>query len=108
MSSSYFHPLTDEIIDTFASPQYDSFEGIGDVNCGFTYDDLRAAADWQLEQVIQAWEQYLEEPGTYTQAIRRFDQKLKAMRPQQQQQEEDNQWLTSTHWLTTSFDTIKN
>jgi hypothetical protein len=52
MSNSYFHPLTDEIIDTFASPQYDSFEGIGDVNCGFTYDDLRAAADWQLEQVI--------------------------------------------------------
>jgi hypothetical protein len=82
------HPLTDEIIDTFASPQYNSFVGIGDVDCGFTYDDLRAAADWQLDQVIQAWEQYLEEPGTYTQAIRCFDQKLKAMRPTTTQ--EDN------------------
>ena len=49
------HPLTDDIIDTLASPQYDDFGGdIGGVNTGFNYDDLRAAADWQLEQCI-AW-----------------------------------------------------
>ena len=48
------HPLTDDIIDTLASPQYDDFGGdIGGGNTGFTYDDLRAAADWQLEQVTK-------------------------------------------------------
>jgi hypothetical protein len=46
------------------------------------------AADWQLEQVIQTWEQCMEEPGTDFQVIRRFDQKLKAMRPTTTQ--EDN------------------
>ena len=47
------HPLTEEIINTFASPQYHDFGGdIGGVNTGFDYDDLRAAADWQLEQVV--------------------------------------------------------
>ena len=78
------HPLTDEIIDTLASPQYDCFEGVGDVNCGFTYDDMRAAADWQLKQVIQLWYQCLQcmlgEPGLI-EGIRRFDQKLRAMLP---------------------------
>ena len=48
------HPLTDDIIDTLASPQYDDFGGdIGGVNTGFTCDDLRAAADWQLEHVLK-------------------------------------------------------
>ena len=76
------HPLTDEIIDTLASPQYDDFGGdIGGVNTGFTYDDLRTAADWQLEQVIQAWEQCLEWPKTDIQNLLDFGQKLKAMRP---------------------------
>jgi hypothetical protein len=44
------HPLTDEIIDTFAFPQSDCFEGIGEIYLGFDHDDLRAAADWQLER----------------------------------------------------------
>ncbi|MGB0143086.1 MAG: hypothetical protein ACPF8W_08390 [Luminiphilus sp.] len=61
------HPLTDDII------RYDKKLGCHDLGTWiYTENDLRAAADWQ---------QYLEEPGTYTQAIRRFDQKLKAMRP---------------------------
>jgi len=47
------HPLTDDIINTFASPQYDYFEGIGEINLGYDYDDLRAGADWQLKQVIE-------------------------------------------------------
>ena len=42
---------------------------------------MRAAADWQLKKVIQAWEQCIEEPGTDIQLVRRFGQKLKAMRP---------------------------
>ena len=40
-------------------------------------------ADCQLEQVVQAWNQCMEEPGTDIQVIRRFDQKLKALRPQE-------------------------
>ena len=84
------HPLTDEIIDTFASPQYDSFEGIGDVNCGFTYDDLRAAADWQLEELTK-WlkgntANYVG-AGCYFHTESFLDDLKKAMRPQQQQQE---------------------
>ena len=79
------HPLTDEIIDTLASPQYDDFGGdIGGVNTGFNYDDMRAAADWQMKQVIQLWYQCLQcmlgEPGLI-EGIRRFDQKLRAMLP---------------------------
>ena len=46
-------------------------------------DNMRDAADWQLEQVVRAWEQCMEEPGTDIQVIRRFEQKLKAMRPQE-------------------------
>jgi len=77
------HPLNGEIIDTFASPQYDSFEGIGDVNCGFTYDDLRAAADWQLEQDAEAWKTILNRlemipPHVVDSIIEEFKQ---AMRP---------------------------
>ena len=78
------HPLTNEICEELSScitilnaGDADPYISPFDVEC-----DMQRAADWQLEQVIQAWEQYLEEPGTYTQAIRRFDQKLKAMRPQ--------------------------
>ena len=64
------HPLTDKIMVELQGAQVDSLECY-----------MRAAADWQLQQVIQAWNHYLEEPGTYTQATRRFDQTLKAMRP---------------------------
>jgi len=74
------HPLTDDIIDTLASPQYDCFEGIGDVNCGFTYDDLRAAADWQLEQVIE-WIKEKEYDQVDYDEIIYADDLRKAMRP---------------------------
>lgn len=51
-----------------------------------TLRGILAIIDWQLEQVIQAWEQcyetfLLEEPTTNIQIIHRFDLKLKAMRP---------------------------
>jgi len=81
MSSSYFHPLTDEIIDTFASPQYDYFEGIGDVNCGFTYDDLRAAADWQLKEVLKCLNETIFERGSSFEAVNIPEELEKAMRP---------------------------
>ena len=76
------HPLTDDIIDTLASPQYDDFGGdIGGVNTGFNYDDLRAAADWQLEQVIKALNQCKKEKRSCCEVLYLFHQKLEAMRP---------------------------
>jgi len=71
------HPLTDEICDEIRESIY-----VCDPK------NMRAAADWQLEQVVQAWEQCMEDPGTDIQVIRRFGQKLKAMRPTTTQ--EDN------------------
>ena len=88
------HPLTDEIIDkiTVDGQQY----------C-YPYDenDMRAAADWQLEQVIDAWEnawqsdlehgvKCLSEESAKNLAanypkIFAFGEVLAAMRPQQQQ-----------------------
>ena len=48
------HPLTDEIIRKNFTPDYDYFEGLeGEICLGFSDDDLRSAADWQLEQVIE-------------------------------------------------------
>jgi len=75
------HPLTDEIcraIDDKASTKTNDWKGC-----------MRAGADWQLEQVIHVWEQcyetfLLEEPTTNIQIIHRFDEKLKAMRPQEE------------------------
>ena len=66
------HPLTDEIILSIADEAY---------HLPGYQDDMRAAADWQLEQVIQAWEQCLEWPKTDIQNLLDFGQKLKAMRP---------------------------
>ena len=73
------HPLTDEMLR-------ERFDGVYHSNDHFDADNMRAAADWQLEQVIQAWEQCLEEPLSFSSFRSRFDQKLKAMRPQQQQE----------------------
>ena len=67
------HPLTDQVIHRELLPKF----------C-YSENDLRTITDWQLEQVIQTWEQCMEEPGTDFQVIRRFDQKLKAMRPIQE------------------------
>ena len=62
------HPLHPKLIDALSEYR--------------TCDEaMRAAADWQLKKVIQAWEQCIEEPGTDIQLVRRFGQKLKAMRP---------------------------
>ena len=71
------HPLTDEICDQIQ----DSVHPCDPEN-------MRTAADWQLEQVITAWEQCLESPRTDIQDLLDFGQKLKAMRPTTTQ--EDN------------------
>jgi hypothetical protein len=52
---------------------------------------MRTAADWQLEQVIQAWEQCLES-DTSVQVIRRFEHKLKAMRPTNTTTTQEENW----------------
>jgi len=81
------HPLTDEIIlsiadEAFHLPNYQ--------------DDLRAAADWQLEQVIEWLKSnlrsslYLEpvgDDGVTVEVFYAIEDLRKAMRPQQQ---EDN------------------
>ena len=71
------HPLHPKLIDALSEYR--------------TCDEaMRAAADWQLKKVIQAWEQCIEEPGTDIQLVRRFDQKLKAMRPTTTTQEDND------------------
>ncbi len=43
------HPLTDEILSQFGEP---GLEGYEDKRLFFA-DDMRAVADWQLEQVVE-------------------------------------------------------
>ena len=79
------HPLTDEIICKNFTPDYDYFEGLGGEIClGFSDDDLRAAADWQFEQVLE----WLKEcPNydleTYTGLASLIHDLKEAMRPQE-------------------------
>ena len=68
------HPLTDEICEGLVTFPLESEHD---------YIEMRAAADWQLEKVITAWEQCLESPRTDIQDLLDFGQKLKAMRPQE-------------------------
>ena len=85
------HPLTDEVIEEIAHSGY-----IDDYGCyNYAADDLRAAADWQLEQVFEwikdrmyeyVYEDYC---GPCCDENRLLDDLKKAMRPQQQQ--ENNQ-----------------
>jgi len=79
------HPLTEEIIDTFAFPQYDCFAGIGEINLGFDHDDLRAAADWQLEQVLKWLNETIFERGSSFEAVNIPEELAEAMRPTTQE-----------------------
>ena len=66
------HPLTDDkCYELWSDNLYEN-------------EKMRAAADWQLDQVITAWEQCLESPRTDIQDLLDFGQKLKAMRPTQE------------------------
>ena len=83
------HPLTDEEITNFAQPEIGYFDltgldGASEVSLGYDSDDLRAAADWQLEQVIEwleetEYDQYHHNKIIYANDLR------KVMRPQQQE-----------------------
>ena len=81
------HPLTDEIMDKI------SVDGPGYSN-PYDEDDMRAAADWQLEQVIEWIEASLMEDYRYTRprsSAAYVDKEAfledlkKAMRPQQKE-----------------------
>ena len=76
------HPLTDAICEELADTEDRPFTHI-------EMDNMRAAADWQLEKVITSWEQCLESPRTDIQDLLDFGQKLKAMRPQQLEDNND-------------------
>jgi hypothetical protein len=73
------HPLTDEIIEEIA-------EIAEDVSC---YDypipifrcDMRAAADWQLEQVIEWLNETISERGSNLEAVNIPEELREAMRP---------------------------
>ena len=69
------HPLTDDkCYELWSDNLYEN-------------EKMRAAADWQLDQVITAWEQCLESPRTDIQDLLDFGQKLKAMRPTKPQED---------------------
>ena len=51
------HPLTDDIIESeLATPAHFTSGSLVGL---FTHDDLRAAADWQLEQCVEELERLL-------------------------------------------------
>ena len=69
------HPLTDEMCEQLVPFLLESRHD---------YQEMRAAADWQLEQVIIQWEEVNSLDRTDTQVIREFDKRLLAMRPQEE------------------------
>jgi len=72
------HPLTDDII------RYDKKLGCHDLGTWiYTENDLRAAADWQLQQVVEYLEKDLEFVLWSDSFMKNFKE---AMRPQQQQE----------------------
>ena len=71
------HPLTDDIIESeLATPAHFTSGSLVGL---FTHDDMRAVADWQLEQVLR----FMEENGF---GIRKILLLKDAMRPQQQEE----------------------
>ena len=70
------HPLTDDLAEDIASTEFEFPFGIGETV--FTYNDMRKAADWQLEQCID-WLVSLDRTHyTHLASLMR-----KAMRPQE-------------------------
>ena len=69
------HPLTNDIIEEISVSYLK--------NCESVKSNMRSAADWQLEQVIEQWEEVMDSTMTDIQVIREFDKRLKAMRPQE-------------------------
>ena len=70
------HPLTDELAEDIA-PYAVWSSDIGEVV--FTHDDMRSAADWQLEQVIDWIEEYLTAGDVISESLK------EAMRPEEEE-----------------------
>jgi len=77
------HPLTDELIEEIAQFEPDLTDPLRDNRT----NDMRAAADWQLEQVVKALNQCKEEKRSCIEVIYLFHEKLEAMRPTTTQEE---------------------
>ena len=78
------HPLTDDLAEDIA-PDAQWAGDIGDTV--FRHSDMRSAADWQLEQVIEWIKQgHLYDLQYHTDCLDMISDLKKAMRPQ-----EDNQ-----------------
>ena len=80
------HPLTDDIIESeLATPAHfvnSSLVGL------FTHDDMRDAADWQLEQVIEWLEYYpikdVLDTGGYSALIKDFKEAMRPLHPERE------------------------
>jgi hypothetical protein len=72
------HPLTDEICEGLVTFPLESEHD---------YIEMRAAADWQLEQVVKALNQCKEEKRSCIEVIYLFHEKLEAMRPTKTQED---------------------
>jgi len=73
------HPLTDEILSQFGEP---GLEGYEDKRLFFN-DDMRAAADWQLEKCIE-WLENLDSKYFLAKHITLAKMMSEAMRPTQE------------------------
>ena len=84
------HPLTDKVCHKIIDDIDDSKYMVEDVYCE---DYMRAAYDKgaadKLEQVREAWQELGNSNRTYFQIFKEFDKQLKAMRPQQQEDNND-------------------
>lgn len=79
------HPLTDEMCENIA-PTAQWAGDIGDTI--FRHCDMRAAADWQLEQVLKWLNETIFERGSSFEAVNIPEELEEAMRPTTAQ--EDN------------------
>ena len=80
------HPLTEGLCCQLWQDNKDNWLKLQEP-CPATRRVMRAAADWQLEQVIRVWDDLNTEAfDNGEQLIVAFDQRLRAMRPQQQEE----------------------
>ena len=75
-------PLT----DTFLAKNFGSFYVVDIEEFVYRSVDMRRLADWQLDQVIEQWEEVNDSNKTDIQVIREFDKRLKEMRQQHQEE----------------------